>query len=150
MRFRARVEHPRELGPVGGVVHHRFIGHYQQPGLEERQYRMRKAEVRRAIAPARDHLGMRLVADVHDERAVIQIPDVGTIGPLRIDADVVRAVAAVKLGVAWHRRFGVAYLRARILPAARFDRLRGIAYVNDAVNLMIFGITRLMIRRAAA
>ena len=45
--FRASVDDPHELGPVGGGVLDQFVGDHQQAAAEERQHRVGEAEIGR-------------------------------------------------------------------------------------------------------
>src|SRR5690606_30944903 len=68
----------------------------------------------------------------------------------RIDVGVVRAVARVELGHAPDRRLAVAFARAGIPPAADLGRLRRVAHVDDAVELVVLRVARLEVRRAGS
>ena len=100
---------------------------------------MHEAGIRRRIGPVRDRLRLRLVGDVHDEHAAVDVSEIKPVGPLLVDIGVVRAMALVEL-VARQRR--LAFLGARHPPAADLDRLRRIAHVDAAVELVVERMAR--------
>ena len=79
--------------------------------------------------------------------AAVDIGEVAAVRPLRIDVAVVRAVALVDR-VARRRRDVVALLGAGHVPAAKLDRLRRIAHIDAAVELVVVRMRRLEVRRA--
>ncbi len=124
-----------------------LLGDQDQPAVEQRHRGMGEAGVRRRIGPVRDHLRLRLVRDVHHVHAAVEVAQIHAVGPLRIDVAVVRAVALVER-VARRRRDVVALARAGEPPAADFLRLRRVAHVDAAVELVVIGIGGLEIRAA--
>ena len=91
----AAVEDPDQLRPVLGVVDHGFVGDDQQLALEQRQHGVREAGERRRVVPAAQRLRVRLVGDVEDEHAAVDVAEVAAVGALRIDVGVVGAEAHV-------------------------------------------------------
>ena len=66
---------------------------------------------------------MRLVGDIEDHCAAVDIADVGAIRPLRKDVGVVRPKAGIELRIEpLRRRRSVAFARTRKPPAADLDR----------------------------
>ena len=143
----ARIQDPDELRPVLGVVLGQLVGHQHQPAVEQRHHGMHEAGVGRRVGPGRDFLRVRLVGNVEDVHAAVDIGEVAAVRPLRIDVAVVRAVALVER-VARRRRHVVALLRARHVPAAELDRLRRIAHVDAAIELVVLRMRRHEVRRA--
>ncbi len=111
---------------------------------------MGKAGIGRRIVEARDRLRPRLVGNVHDEHAGIEIGEVEPVRPLRIDVGVVRAVALVELRglMARRRRLIVAFARARQPPASDLGGLRRVAHVEAAIELVVEWMSRLEVRGA--
>ncbi len=145
--FVAGVEHPHELRPVLGVVLGGLVGDQHQAAIEQRNDRVHEAGVGWRVGPGRDLLRVGLVRDVEDVHAAIDVGEIATVRALRIDVAVVRAVALVER-VARGRRGVVALLGARHVPAADFGRLRRVAHVDDAVELVIERVGALPVRRA--
>ena len=135
----AVVDDPHQLRPVGAVVARRLVADDQQVALEERHDGVREAGVRRVVVPARHHLRVRLVGDVEDDHAAVDIAHVHAVRPLRVDVGVVRAEAGVEAGpgMARRRRDVVAFLRAGQPPAADLDRLRRVAHVDALIELVV-------------
>ena len=92
---------------------------------------------------------MRLVGDVEDDHAAVDIAHVHAVGPLRIDVGVVRPVAGVDAGagVARRRRDIVALVGAGQPPAADLDRLRRVAHVDALVELVVVRVRRVKVAR---
>ena len=145
--FLARVEHPDQLRPVLGVVLGRLVGHQHQPAVEQRHHRVHESGIGRRVGPLRDPLRVRLVGDVEDEHAAVDIGEIAAVRTLRIDVAVVRAVALVER-MARRRHHVVALLGAGHVPAADLDRLRRIAHVDAAIELVVGGMRRLEVGRA--
>src|SRR5215813_5842308 len=93
---------------------------------------------------------MRLVGDVEDDDATIDIGRIGTVGPLGINVDVVRAEASIEPLMPYGRWHVVALPGSRQPPTSHFLRLAGVTYVDDGIELMVFGGGRNKIRRTAA
>src|SRR6266702_3157897 len=72
-----RIEHPYQLGPIEAVVLDAFVADDEQSAIEQRQHGVREAIERRRILPAADQSRMRLVGDVENHRAAVDIPDIG-------------------------------------------------------------------------
>ena len=102
------------------------------------------------IIQSADHLGMRLVSNIKDDDATIDIGRIGTVGPLRIDVDVVRTEAGIELLMPHRRGHVVALPGARQPPASYFLRLAGVTDVDDGVELVILGVCGGKIGRTAA
>src|SRR5437867_10477027 len=92
------------------------------------------------IIQTTDHLGMRLVGNVEDDDAAIDIGRIGTIRPFPVDVDVVRAEAGIEPLMPYGRWHVVALPGARQPPASHLLRLAGITYVDDGIELVILGI----------
>src|SRR5204863_461030 len=118
------VDEPHELGPVLGGFTHRFVADHEEIALEERHDGVTEAGERRVIVPASQQPRVRLVGDVEDHRAAVDVPDVGAVGTARIDVGVVRAIAGIDGRVARRSRLGVAVPRPRQPPAPDFARPR--------------------------
>src|SRR5439155_12074187 len=92
----------------------------------------------RRILPADDKFWMRLVGNVEDHRTAVDIADVGTVRPLRKNVGVVCAKAGIELWIEPPRRRRViAFARSRQPPASHLGRLRRVANVDDAVELIV-------------
>src|SRR5688572_8994442 len=109
---------------------------------------MRHAVKWRGIAKTRDFLGMGLVTDVEYNRAAVDIADVGAVWIIGINVHIMRAVADIEARMAWNCWLRVGVAGSRIPPAARLNRRRWIAYIDDAVDLVILGMARRKVRRA--
>jgi len=105
-----------------------------------------EAGIGRRIGPLRNFLRIGFVGNVQNEHAAVDIGEIATVAPLRIDVGVVGAVALVDR-VAWRRHDIVALTRARHPPAADFDRLRRVADIDTAVELVVVWIGRHEIAR---
>ena len=147
MRLVAHVEHPDQLRPVLGVVLGRLVGDQHQVAVEQRHRRVHEAGIGRRIGPVRDHLRIGFVLDVHHEHAAVDVAEIEPVRPLRIDVGVVRAIALVER-VARRRRDVVGGAGAGHPPAADLDRLRRIAHVDAAVELVVVRMARLEVGRA--
>jgi hypothetical protein len=100
------------------------------------------------IQPA-DHLRMCLVGDVEENNATIDIRRIGTVGPLGVDMDVMRAETGIEFFMAHRRGHVVTLPGARQPPASHLCRLAGITYVNNGIELVIFRISGNKIGRTA-
>ncbi len=143
----ARVEHPDQFGPIRGVVLGRFVRHQHQSAIEQRHHRVHKAGIGRRVRPRRDQLRVGLVRDVEHEHAAVDISEIEPVRTLRIDVGVVRAIALVER-VARRRHHVVALLGAGHVPAADLDRLRRVAHVDAAIELVVVGMRRQEVGRA--
>src|SRR6266568_2476161 len=99
--------------------------------------------------PVPDRLRSRLVGDVEDPGTAIDHSHIGAVGPLGIDIRVVGSDAGIELRMARRWRCGVALADARHPPAPKLSWLRRVAHVDDPISLVVAGIARLEIRRAA-
>ncbi len=140
----APVENPDELRPVLGVVHHRLVGDDQQLALEQRQHRVGKAAERRRVVPAAERLWPRLVGDVEDEHAAVDVAEIAAVGALRIDVGVVgtKALVVARRLVPLQRRLAVAFAGAGHPPAADLRGARRIAHIEGAIELVVERVGR--------
>src|SRR6267142_531103 len=143
------VDDPDELRPI--LAGHRggFVGDDHELGIEERQQRVCEAGVRWVIVPPAQHARPGHVRDVQDDRSAVDIADPRAIGPARIDVRVVGAVAGVELRMTRRRRLRVAVTRAGEPPAPHLDGTRGLADIDDTVELIVLRIAGLEVRRTA-
>ena len=101
------------------------------------------------MVPVRGDLDVRWLGDVEHDSAAVDVAHIGAVGTLRKHIGVVRPEAGVKLRrQARRRRCGVTHARARVPPAPGLYRFGRVGDVNDAVNLVVFGVVRLKVRRA--
>src|SRR5215468_6279296 len=99
---------------------------------------MGKAGQGRMIIEPADHLRMRLVGDVENDDAAIDIGRISTVGSLGVDVNVVRAKPSIELRMAHRWGYIVALPGTGQPPAPDFLWLAGVAHVNDGVELVIF------------
>ncbi len=147
MRLVAHVQNPDQFRPVLAGVLGRLVGHQHEVAIEQRHRRVHEAGIGRRIGPVRDHLRVGLVLDVHHEHAAVDVAEVEPVRPLRVDVGVVRAIALVER-MTRRRRDIVGRARARHPPAADFVRLRRIAHVDAAVELVVVRVARFEVGRA--
>ncbi len=147
----ARVEQPDELRPVGAVVLDRLIGDHQQVAAKQRQHGVAETVVGRRVRPARDQPRPRAVGNIDHHGAAVEVAEIAAVGALGIDVGVVRAKAGVEFRrQALRRRRIVAFHGARQVPASERQRLRRVAHVDDAVDLVVLRIARLELRVGAS
>ena len=92
----------------------------------------------KVLARSGFHVGQ--AGDVQNQRSSVDVADVGAVGTLGEDLDVVRAIAVVELRMARRQttgQAGVALSRAGIPPAAHLFRMPRIAQVHDHVELIV-------------
>ena len=147
----AVVDDPHQLRPVDPVIAGAFIADDQQVALEQRHDGVGEAVIRRVVVPARDHLRVRLVGDVEDDHAAVDIAHVHAVRPLGINVGIVRPEAGVLVALMTRRRRHiVARRRAGQPPAADLDRLRRVAHIDALVELVVLRVGRAEIGRARA
>src|SRR6266446_8472807 len=100
---------------------------------------MGEASHRGMIIQTADHLRMRLVSDVEDDDATIDIGRIGAVGPLGVDVNVMRAEAGIEPLMTHGRGHVVALPGARQPPASYLLRLARVTHVDNRIELMIFG-----------
>ena len=110
---------------------------------------MGEARIWRMVVPPAEHARPGHVRDVEDDRAAVDVADPGPVGPAGVDVRVVRAKSGVELRVTRRGRLRVPVPRTGQPPATDLDRMRGLPDVDDAVELIVFRVPRLEVRRSA-
>ena len=101
------------------------------------------------MIPMRHHLDVRGLRDVEHDGPAVDVTHIRAVGAQGKHIGVVRPKAGVKLlGQARRRWRGVTHARARVPPASGLLRLGWVGDVDDAVDLIVFGVVRLKVVRA--